>query len=215
MLFVLWDYGIPSISFTLLPRSWIFADDDGRVAAWHPDAKAAAWCWCVPSAPTSPHPVVFSSKHTLLTLWRSCLSHSPPLERLKRRWAISPLSAPAHSRGGLADCVNALSSLFLSWLVFLSFFPYILLPLAKAHARSPLPSSLFTLSFRFCTCHQGKHFSWNVVTCIVICRVLRAIAGCETWLNFWTIFETIQLNIHLFLIKFQKLFSQEQWDCFE
>lgn len=42
MLFVLWDYGIPSISFTLLPRSWIFADDDGRVAAWHPDAKAAA-----------------------------------------------------------------------------------------------------------------------------------------------------------------------------
>lgn len=34
------------------PRSRIFAGDDGRVAAWHPDAKPAAWCWCVPSTHT-------------------------------------------------------------------------------------------------------------------------------------------------------------------
>lgn len=172
MFFVLW--GIPSISFTLLLlhgslqvmigqwRHGILTqnplcDVDG--SRLHP--PFCAWLFCEPSMPCAP-----------LTQWRSWLSHSPPPEWLKHCWAISPLSAPAHSGGGLANCVNALSSLFCSGL---SVFPsplYLPLPLAKAHARS-LHSFLFTLPVAFAPAarensqvEMSSHVLWSVVRCV-------------------------------------------------
>ncbi len=176
MLFVLWDYGIPSIFFTLLPGHGSLQAMMGEW--WHgiqmqnplcdvytcrPHPPLLAQLFCQPSMPP-----------LLLTLWRSWLSHSHPTERLKRRWAISPLSAFRWGCSWIASmpsaCCPGLSVL-------------LLLTLAKAHTLMLSPFVFVYVVRRFNTCRQGKQFSWNVVTCIVCRRALRAIAGCRIWLE--------------------------------
>lgn len=158
-----------------LPRSRIFAGDDGRVAAWHPDANPL----CDVSA-CRPHPPLLarlfcqpSMPRAMLTLWRSCLLRSLPPERLKRRWAISPLSALAHSGGGLVYCVNALSLLFCPGLSVFPSPPISPSPTGLSARSLALPSSLFALPVAFApaawensSLEMSSHVLWFVVHCV-------------------------------------------------
>lgn len=134
-----------------------------RAVRTHPSSPG---CFVSPACPT----------RCLLTLWRSWLSHSPPPERIKRHWAISPLSAPAHSGGGGGRELRQCPQLAFFVLACLSFpLPlFLLLALAKGYARScSFLSSLFTLSIALApaarensSVEMSPHLLCSVVHCV-------------------------------------------------